>query len=140
MTAQDHAALATIGRHMASTNGYRPEQASDLYVSHGTSRDYLYGTYRVFSYTFEMSVGRLPVRHDDRARDVAQQGGGAVPAERAWCPLAVLGAAVRTARCGALDDDLEVARGWTTNPDGTDTAPAGAGGHAAIRRRRPWAA
>ena len=46
--------------------------------------------------------------------------------ERAWCPLAVLGAAVRTARCGAFDDDLEIYRGWTTNPDGTDTAPVGA--------------
>jgi hypothetical protein len=48
-------------------------------------------------------------------------------AEQAWCPLAVLGAAVSESRCGALDDDFEVARGWTTNPDGTDTAPAGAG-------------
>ena len=47
--------------------------------------------------------------------------------ERAWCPLAALGAVVRTARCGAFDDDLEVYRGWTTNPDGTDTAPFGAG-------------
>jgi hypothetical protein len=35
----------------------------------------------------------------------------------------VLGAAVRDARCGAFDDDLEVARGWTVDPDGTDTAP-----------------
>ena len=36
----------------------------------------------------------------------------------------VLGAAVRDARCGAFDDDLEVARGWQVNPDGTDTATA----------------
>ena len=48
--------------------------------------------------------------------------------ERAWCPLAVLGAAVRDARCGAFDDDLEVARGWQVNPDGTDTATATAQG------------
>ena len=40
---------------------------------------------------------------------------------------AILGAAVRVARCGAFDDDLEVFRGWHTNPDGTDTAPAAAG-------------
>jgi hypothetical protein len=46
--------------------------------------------------------------------------------ERAWCPLSVLGATVRTVRCGAFDDDLEVNRGWTVNPDGTDTAPANA--------------
>ena len=43
--------------------------------------------------------------------------------ERAWCPLSVLGTAVRTARCGAFDDDAEVYRGWTVDPDGTDTAP-----------------
>jgi len=47
-------------------------------------------------------------------------------AERAWCPLSVLGTTIRQARCGAFDDDLEVARGWKVNPDGTDTAPAGA--------------
>ena len=46
--------------------------------------------------------------------------------ERAWCPLGTLGATVRAARCGAFDDDLEVARGWTRDPDGTDTAPAAA--------------
>ena len=32
MTSADHAALMAIGRHMATTNGYRPEQASDLYI------------------------------------------------------------------------------------------------------------
>ena len=36
MTTQDHAALVKIGKHMAATNGYRPEQASDLYISSGT--------------------------------------------------------------------------------------------------------
>jgi hypothetical protein len=40
--------------------------------------------------------------------------------------MAVVSATVRQARCGAFDDDLEVARGWTVNPDGTDTAPASA--------------
>ena len=55
MTTQDHAALAAIGRHMAATNGYRAEQASDLYITSGTTRDYEYGTYRIFSYTIELS-------------------------------------------------------------------------------------
>jgi hypothetical protein len=126
MTTQDHSALAIIGRHMAATNGYRPEQASDLYVSSGTSRDYQYGVYRIFSYTFELSVQAYP---DDSL--IASETGRNKEAvlymiERAWCPLSVLGAAVRTARCGAFDDDLEVTRGWTVNPDGTDTAPANA--------------
>src|SRR4029453_642514 len=37
MTAQDHAALSAIGRAMARSNGYTPQQASDLYISSGTS-------------------------------------------------------------------------------------------------------
>jgi hypothetical protein len=126
MTTQDHAALAIIGKHMAATNHYRPEQASDLYISSGTSRDYQYGVYRIFSYTFEMSVVDYP---DDSL--IASETGRNKEAvlylmEGAWCPLAVLGPAVRTARCGAFDDDLEVGRGWTVDPDHTDTAPADA--------------
>ena len=41
MTTDDHAALVTIGKHMAATSGYRPEQASDLYLTSGTTRDYV---------------------------------------------------------------------------------------------------
>jgi hypothetical protein len=124
MTVQDHAALAAIGRSMAKTNGYRPQQASDLYVTSGTSRDYQYGVYRIFSYTFELSAKDYP---DDSL--IASETGRNKEAvlslmERAWCPLAVLGSAVRTARCGAFDDDLEIHRGWVRDPDGTDTAPA----------------
>src|SRR3954451_24855414 len=125
MTTQDQAVLAKMGRHMAATNGYTPEQASDLYISSGTSRDYQYGVYRIFAYTFEMSVKDYP---DDSL--IASETGRNKEAvlylmERAWCPLAALGADVRTARCGAFDDDLEVYRGWTLDPDRTDTAPAG---------------
>ena len=126
MTAQDRAALATIGRKMASTNGYAPIQASDLYVSSGTSRDYQYGVYRIFAYTFEMSLTDYP----DDSRIASEVGRNKESVlylmEKAACPLGVLGAAVQTARCGAFDDDLEVFRGWHTNPDGTDTAPANA--------------
>jgi carboxypeptidase T len=126
MTTDDHAALARIGRHMAATNGYRPQQASDLYVTSGTSRDFEYGTYRIFSYTFELSIKDYP----DDSRIEAETGRNKEAAlylmERAWCPLGTLGAAVKTARCGAFDDDLEVSRGWRVDPDGTDTAPAGA--------------
>jgi len=126
MTTQDHAALVRIGRHMAATNGYRAEQASDLYITSGTSRDYEYGKYRIFSYTFELSIKDYP-----KTRMIAKETGRNKEAvlwlaERAWCPLSVLGATVRQARCGAFDDDLEVSRGWKVNPDGTDTAPAGA--------------
>ncbi len=126
MTKQDRDSLALIGKHMAATNGYRPEQASDLYVTSGTTRDYQYGVYRIFAYTFELSVKDYP---DDSM--IASETGRNKEAvlylmERASCPYSVLGATVMAARCGAYDDDLEVARGWTSNPDGTDTAPTNA--------------
>ena len=126
MTVDDHNALVKIGKHMASTDGYKPEQASDLYITSGTTRDYEYGMYRIFSYTFEMSVKDYP---DDSK--IASETGRNKEAvlyliERAWCPLSVLGDATRAARCGALDDDFEVPRGWQVNPDGTDTAASNA--------------
>jgi carboxypeptidase T len=125
MTAADHGALAFIGKHMAATNGYRPEQASDLYISSGTTRDYEYGMYRIFAYTFEMSVVDYP---DDSL--IPSETGRNKEAvlylvEHAVCPLAVLGKATRIARCGVFDDDLEVRRGWTVNADRTDTATGG---------------
>jgi carboxypeptidase T len=124
MTGQDHAALVRIGRHMAATNGYRPEQASDLYITSGTTHDYEYGKYRIFAYTIELSVKDYP-KTPMIAKETSRNKEAVLwLAERAWCPLAVLGSDVRTARCGAFDDDLEVARGWQVNPDGTDTAPA----------------
>jgi hypothetical protein len=126
MTVDDHRALAAIGRHMAATNGYRPEQASDLYITSGTTRDYEYGAYRIFSYTFEMSV----VDYPDDSLIPSETGRNREAVlyliERAACPLAVLGATTRIARCGAFDDDVEVSRGWVRNLDGTDTATAGA--------------
>jgi carboxypeptidase T len=128
MTTADHDALVKIGRAMAATNGYRPEQASDLYVTSGTTRDYTYGTYRIFSYTFELSTKDYP----DDSKIATETGRNKAAVlyllERAWCPLGVLGATATTARCGAFDDDLEVARGWTVDPDGTDTAHASTSG------------
>jgi carboxypeptidase T len=132
MTVQDHAAFVALGRRMAATNGYTAEQASDLYVDSGTTRDWEYGTYRIFAFTFELSPDGLAYPDDSRIASETGRNREAVLSlmERAWCPLSVLGASVRTARCGAFDDDLEVARGWTNDPDGTDTAPA------AVRLRR----
>ena len=39
---------------MAATNGYTPEQSSDLYITDGTIDDWLWGTSKIFAYTFEM--------------------------------------------------------------------------------------
>ena len=103
---------------------YTARQASDLYLASGTTADYLYGRYRVFAFTVELSAVDYP--KDTAIGPETSRNREAVLwlLERAWCPLGVLGAAVRDARCGAFDDDMEVARGWTVDPDGTDTAPA----------------
>jgi len=125
MTVDDHTALALIGRHMAATNGYRPEQASDLYITSGTTRDYEYGMYRIFAYTFEMSVVDYPKDTLISSETGRNREAVLYLIERASCPLAVLGATKRIARCGAFDDDFEVSRGWKVNLDGTDTATSG---------------
>ncbi|WP_248961516.1 M14 family metallopeptidase [Sphaerisporangium perillae] len=54
LTQDDHDAFAALGRNMAGTNGYTPQQASDLYITDGSIDDWLWGTYKIFSYTFEM--------------------------------------------------------------------------------------
>jgi len=126
MTTTDHSALAFIGKRMAATNGYRPQQASDLYITSGTSRDFAYGQHRIFAYTFELSVKDYPDDSLIAAETGRNKEAVLYLAERAWCPLSILGAATMAARCGVFDDDLEISRGWRINPAGTDTATVGA--------------
>ncbi len=125
MTKSDHDALVHIGKQMAASNGYRPQQASDLYITSGTSRDFAYGVYKIYAYTFELSNGDY--LDDSRIASETGRNKNAVLylAERAWCPLSVLGASMRFARCGVYDDDFEARRGWTVDPDGTDTSTSG---------------
>ncbi|MFF4897040.1 M14 family metallopeptidase [Streptomyces sp. NPDC001068] len=54
MTADDAAAFKALGRKMAASNGYTPEQSSDLYITDGSIDDYLWGTQKIFDFTFEM--------------------------------------------------------------------------------------
>ena len=54
MTLDDRNAMATMGQAMAATNGYTPEQASDLYITDGTINDWLYAQHGILNYTFEM--------------------------------------------------------------------------------------
>ncbi|MFJ9812031.1 M14 family metallopeptidase [Streptomyces sp. NPDC101158] len=54
MTQDDRDAFATIGKKMATSNGYTPEQSSDLYITDGSIDDYLWGSQKIFAYTFEM--------------------------------------------------------------------------------------
>ncbi|MFC4499877.1 MULTISPECIES: M14 family metallopeptidase [Streptomyces] len=54
MTVDDNAAFKAVGQKMAASNGYTAEQSSDLYITDGSIDDYLWGTHKIFSYTFEM--------------------------------------------------------------------------------------
>ncbi len=54
MTLDDHDVLVKMGQEMAAMTGYTPQQGSDLYISDGTIRDWLYGAHGIMSYTFEL--------------------------------------------------------------------------------------
>ncbi|GAB1688824.1 M14 family metallopeptidase [Krasilnikovia sp. M28-CT-15] len=97
MTADDNNTFATLGRRMAATNNYTPEQASDLYITDGDSLDWLWGVHKIFAYTFEMyptssaqggfyPPGSVITRETTRNREAALQ-----LAEVADCPYQVIG-------------------------------------------------
>jgi carboxypeptidase T len=97
MTADDYSTFSTFGRQMAATNRYTAEQSSDLYVTDGDLLDWLWGTHKIFAYTFEMypssasGGGFYPpagviTRETSRNREAAL-----LLAEVADCPYKVIG-------------------------------------------------
>jgi carboxypeptidase T len=97
MTADQQNTFATLGRQMAATNGYRPQQSSDLYITDGDSLDWLWGTQGIFAFTFELyprsssaggfyPSGSLIARETSRNRTAAL-----ILAEAADCPYKVIG-------------------------------------------------
>ncbi|NAS21775.1 zinc carboxypeptidase [Herbidospora sp. NEAU-GS84] len=135
LTQDDRDAHAVLGQQMAATNGYTPEQASDLYITDGSIDDWMWGAYKIFSYTFEMypvasNPGFYPpdeaiVPQTTRNREATLQF-----LEAADCVYKVIGKQAQY--CGGgppavtvYNDDFETATGWTANPLGTDTATLG---------------
>jgi carboxypeptidase T len=92
MTQDDHDVFAAMGLAMAQTNGYTAQQASDLYITDGTTDDWAYGIHRIFMYTFEMGsntfyppgseIPALTSINDAAVRYIIQQ---------ADCPYRVIG-------------------------------------------------
>jgi murein tripeptide amidase MpaA len=131
MTLEDHRAFVALGRQMAARNGYRPMQSSDLYVTDGDEIDWMYGRHRIFSFTWELHPTQTPSDATDHyspdeiiARETRRNRVALLYALRvAGCPYGPIG--LRQANCGAFFDDFEGARGWTLDPDGTDTATSG---------------
>jgi carboxypeptidase T len=54
MTTDQRNTFATIGQQMAATNGYTPQQASDLYIADGVSIDWMFHDQGIFAYTIEL--------------------------------------------------------------------------------------
>jgi carboxypeptidase T len=54
LLADERNTFAALGQSMAASNGYTPEQASDLYITDGSIDDWLWGQHQIFAYTFEM--------------------------------------------------------------------------------------
>ena len=134
MTALDHSAFVSLGRAMATRNGYVAQQSSDLYITDGDQIDWMYARHRIFSFTFELFPPETATVWGDHYPDDSK-----IPAQternrsallllvdRAACPYATLGSAYAAANCGALFDDVEINRGWKRNAAGTDTATSGA--------------
>jgi hypothetical protein len=132
MSRTDHAAIVAFARGMAARNGYKAEQSSDLYITDGDQIDWMYGRYRIFSYTWELYPPETPTVWGDHYPDDSKIA-AAVSHNRSAliyfllqgaCPYQLV--SLWAANCGPFFDDLEIARGWTVNPDHTDTAPANA--------------
>ena len=141
MTADDHAVFSSFGRNMAATNGFTPEQGSDLYITDGTIDDWLYGQHKIFAYTFELyprssNPGFYPP--DEAIGPQTSRNREAVLRllENADCMYRAIGK--QQQYCGLpgpvtlFSDDFETASGWTANAGGTDTATTGA-----LGARRP---
>ena len=132
MTADDHAAFVALGTGMANRNGYTAQQMSDLYLLDGDASDWLYGDQRIFAFTIEMYptdkshvggfyppdsvIQRETTRNDDAVLYFL---------EHAGCPYSTVPSMAVT-HCGPLNDDFEIARGWTVNANHDDTATSGA--------------
>ena len=97
MNADQNNAFATLGRQMAATNRYTPEQSSALYITDGDLLDWLWGTHKIFAYTFEMyptssSAGGFYPPASVITRETSRNKEAALLlAEAADCPYKVIG-------------------------------------------------
>jgi hypothetical protein len=135
LNAVNQSAFAALGQAMAATNGYTPEQASDLYIADGTIIDWMWATHGIFSYTIEMYPGPsgsgggfYPPDEQIVTQTTRNREAVLLFSEYADCVYRIIN---RQDLCGGspgttvYSDNFESATGWATNPLGTDTATTG---------------
>jgi hypothetical protein len=131
MTADVRNTFAALGQNMAGTNGYTPEQASDLYIADGAIDDWLWGNQGIFAYTFEMypttsNPGFYPPDEAVPAQTTRNREAVLRLLEISDCPYKAI--AKETQYCGVpsttiFSDDFETNKGWTVSA--ADTATTG---------------
>lgn len=135
MTQDDWNLHVAMGQAMAQTNGYTPEQASDLYITDGSIDDWLYGAHGIINFTFEMYPrtdalgGFYPPDEVIPAQTARNRQALLYLFEYANCPYRVIGK--EGTHCGLTStnvyaENFEGGGVWTFNPDNTDTAARGA--------------
>jgi len=137
LTQDDRDAHAVLGQQMAATNGYTPEQSSDLYITDGTIGDWMWGVHKIFTYTFEMfptsAAGGGFYPPDERIGPETTRNREAVLKflEASDCVYKVIGKEPQYCGPGGgtetalFTDTFETATGWSVNPSATDTATVG---------------
>lgn len=135
MTLDDHNVLVAMGQAMAATNGYTPEQASDLYIADGTINDWLYGVHGIMSYTFEMypktsNPGFYPPDEVIPAETARNRSAILYLMEQAGCTYGVIGKAAQYCQVSSTGYRTPAANAAVTSGagdnNGYQTSPANA--------------
>jgi hypothetical protein len=94
----DHEVFVAMGNAMAdrtcNPQCFTPQQSSDLYITDGTTTDWMYGVHRIFSFTFELYPSCCDFYVPDeviRAQQRRMRGAFVYLVENADCPYEVIG-------------------------------------------------
>lgn len=96
MTTDDWNVFRTMANTMAQTNGYSPQQSSDLYITDGDMTDWAYGVHKIFAFTFEMyprnsNPGFYPPDEVISRETSRNKSAVLYLADKASCPYSVIG-------------------------------------------------